>query len=287
MEARPKMPALPAAARRTPAESLEPFELCVLGGSIERRYRRMRPEVNGMPWGTLDPRRYSSELVLLARRSWTEAAFQEHRTAAACAAALQALITARAPVDLVAVAARFPLDELVHVELCARLAMELGGGAPILHDPSSLISTPAPGQSALMAAAELMVRFFCVGEAISVPLLRGTWRAATHPLVKAVLGRIVKDEAAHGELGFWFLDWADPFLGPSDRVRLAEVAGATIAQLQEGWRRTDLRPRSGRSAAEIHALGWMSSEDYLPTAAKALAETVQAPLRARGIDVSP
>jgi hypothetical protein len=286
MEDCPPMPGTPASAPPPPIERLESFELCVVGGSIERRYRRMRPEVNGMPWGTLHPRRYSSELVLLARRSWTEAAFQEHRTAAACAAALQALITARAPVDLVAVAARFPLDELVHVELCARLAMELGGGAPILHDPSSLIPTSSPGQSALMAAAELMVQFFCVGEAVSVPLLRGTWRAATHPLVKAVLGRIVKDEAAHGELGFWFLDWADPFLCASDRVRLGEVAGATIAQLREGWRRTDLRPRSGKSAAEVHALGWMSSEEYVATAAKALAERVQAPLRDRGIDVS-
>ncbi|HZR08314.1 MAG TPA: ferritin-like domain-containing protein, partial [Myxococcales bacterium] len=187
----------------SPAEPLEPFELCLLGGSIERRYRRMRPEVDGLPWGTLDPTAYSRELVLLARRSWTEAAFQEHRTGAACAAALQALIAARAPLDLIAVGSRFPLDELVHVELCARLATELGGGAPLLHDPRSLIPPPRPGQGALMTAAELMVRFFCVGEAVSVPLLRGTWRAATHPLVRAVLGRIVKDEAAHGELGFW------------------------------------------------------------------------------------
>src|SRR4051812_26011377 len=100
MEDYPPMPGIPASAPPTPVERLESFQLCVLGGSIERRYRRMRPEVNGMPWGTLDSRRYSSELVLQARRSWTEAAFQEHRTAAACAAALQALITARAPLDL-------------------------------------------------------------------------------------------------------------------------------------------------------------------------------------------
>jgi hypothetical protein len=36
---------------------------------------------------------------------------------------------------------------------------------------------------------------------------------------------------------------------------------------------------------EIHAPGWMSSGGYLATAAKALAEKVQAPLRARGIAV--
>ena len=54
----------------------------------------------------------------------------------------------------------------------------------------------------------MIARFFCVGEALSIPLLRGTWHAARHPLPRAVLGRIVKDEAAHGVFGFMFLDWA-------------------------------------------------------------------------------
>ena len=78
----------------------ELFELAMLGGSVERRYRTMRPEVEAMPWGTLDPARYPTSLVEAARRSWTLAAYQEHRTGAACAATLEALIKARAPVDL-------------------------------------------------------------------------------------------------------------------------------------------------------------------------------------------
>ena len=55
--------------------------------------------------------------------------------AIACAATLRALLECRAPLDLIAMAARFPLDELVHVELCARMAMELGGGTEIQYDP--------------------------------------------------------------------------------------------------------------------------------------------------------
>src|SRR5206468_10330451 len=114
---------------------------------------------------------------------------------------------------LVATATRFPLDELVHVELCARLAAELGGGAPLSHDPRELAPHPDPSLPALLAAAELVVRVFCVGEAVSIPLLRGTSRAATHPLVKGVLDRIVRDEAAHGRFGWQFLDWAADRLG--------------------------------------------------------------------------
>ena len=128
-----------------------------------------------------------------ARLAWTGAAFQEHRTGVACAATLRALIEARAPLDLIALASRFPLDEMVHVELCARMAMELGGGTEILHDPiDDDRSTRRPTLSPLMRAASCVVRFFCVGEALSIPLLRGTWHAARHPLPRAVLGRIVQ-----------------------------------------------------------------------------------------------
>src|SRR5262249_23292836 len=224
------------------------FELSLWGGATERRYRRLRPEVERLPWGTLDPTRYPAELVLAARRSWTLAAFQEHRTGAACAATLEALIAARAPVDLIAVAARFPLDELAHVELCARLAAELGGGTPVDHDPSALIPRPAAELPPLLRAADCVVRYFCVGEAISIPLLRGTWHAARPPLTKAVLGCIVKDEAAHGQFGWQFLDWATATdaLSAADRAHLASVASETIAELVASW---DVIP--ARSAAPV------------------------------------
>src|SRR5262245_26588179 len=208
----------------------ELFELSMLGGPLELRYRRMRPEVEALPWGTLDPSRYSSELVDAARRSWTLAAFQEHRTGAACAATLEALLAARAPVDLVAVATRFVLDEVTHVEMCARLAAELGGGTPLSHDPDRLVPHPSPELPTLVRAAELVVRVFCVGEAISIPLLRGTARAATHPLVRAVLWRIVKDEAAHGRFGFFFLDWALDLLDDAGRAHLVACARDEIGK---------------------------------------------------------
>src|SRR5262245_34240029 len=181
----------------------ELFELELLGGTVERRFRKMRPEVEAMPWGTLDTSKIPEQALILARKQWTGAAFQEHRTAIACAATLRALIECRAPVDLIAMAARFPMDELVHVELCARMAMELGGGTEIVHDPDALVLDADPSLP---------------------PLLRGTWHAARHPLPRAVLGRIVKDEAAHGTFGFTFLDWAGDALSEEDRAHLGRAA---------------------------------------------------------------
>lgn len=262
--------------------SAELFELFMLGGATERRYRRMRPDLEALPWGTLDPRAYDEGLVVAARKSWTLAAYQEHRTGAACAETVQALIVARAPVDLIAVATRFPLDEMAHVELCARLAGELGGGTHVEFDPATLIPSPSLDLPPLLRAADCVVRYFCIGEALSIPLLHGTWQAATHPLVRGVLGRIVRDEAAHGLFGWTFLDWAAGELTEGDRDHLAIVAGATIEALTDSWRSIGTRPEANRD--EVHALGWMESAAYLTLARRSLRTRVLEPLRARGIE---
>lgn len=262
---------------------LEPFELSIYGGAVERRYRRLRPDVDKLPWGTIRTDAYAPHVVELARRTWTEAAFQEHRTGVACAASLKALMMARAPLDLVAMASRFPLDELVHVELCARLVNELGGAISILHDPLHLMGEPSGSASALMQAAELVVENFCVGEAISIPVLRGSWHAAKHPLIRAVLGRIVKDEAAHGQFGWLFLEWADAFLTDAERAHLGQVARRGIDALISRWKSMPVLQHQ----PESQTLGWMEPVDYLPLAYRSLKTHVIEPLQLRGIEPGP
>jgi hypothetical protein len=259
----------------------ELFELEMLGGPTERRYRRMRPEVEAMPWGTMDLSAASPDALVAARRAWTGAAYQEHRTGVGCAATLRALLEARAPIDLVALASRFPLDEMVHVELCARMAMECGGGTEIRYDPDEVILDAARDLPPLLRAAECAVRFFCVGEAISIPLLRATWHAARHPLPRAVLGRIVKDEAAHGVFGFTVLDWAAPSLGEAERAHLGTMADLGIDFLERQWEDLAARPKSAPHDGDV--LQWMQTTDYLALARRSLVRDVVAPLRARGI----
>ena len=110
---------------------LEPFDLEWFGGPAEKHFRKIRPGVESMPWGSLEPARYPAELVERARVSWTEAAFNEYCTAVAFADLLRALLVVRAPVDLIGMASDFAADEILHVELTSRIAMELGGGAPV------------------------------------------------------------------------------------------------------------------------------------------------------------
>jgi hypothetical protein len=262
----------------------ELFELSLYGEGIEKRFRRMRPEVMAMPWGTLSTEGFPEKDLILARKAWTGAAFQEHRTGIACAATLRALMECRAPLDLISVATRFPLDEMVHVELCARMAMELGGGTEIVHDPTMLIVDGDEHVSPIVRAGDLVVRFFCVGEALSIPLLRGTWKAAQHPLPRAVLGRIVKDEAVHGTFGFAFLDWACQFYSPEDLAYLGHQADRAIRAIMRQWE--DLKSRPPRPVREGDSLAWMETGAYLRLAEKSMRDKVVQPLVARGIPIT-
>ena len=165
-----------------------------------------------------------------------------------------------------------------------RKASALGGGTEILHRPAELIRDPDPNLSPLMRAADIVVRVYCVGEALTIPLLRGAWHAAEHPLPKAILGTIVRDEAAHGTFGFWFLDWALPRLGPDDRRALAVAAERAIAPIRRLWREIvdEAKPLPD---AEGHPLGWMRTDDYLDMARASMQTNVLEPLRARSIPV--
>lgn len=261
---------------------LELFELEMLGGATTRRYRAMRPEIEAMSWGTLDPSAYDTDALVAARRAWTGAAFQEFRTGAACAATLQALFAARAPVDLIALASRFPLDELAHVEMCARIAGELGGGVEFAYDPATMIEDPGAGEDPLMRAAHLVVAYFCVGEALSIPLLHGTSKAATTPLIRQVLRRIVLDEADHGTFGWAFLDWAGPHLDADHRAALGRTADRFIASIRASWAKIEARP----AAPGGDALGWLRTDDYLTLARRSMDKQVIAPLVARGVPIS-
>ena len=259
------------------------FELELCGGRVEQRYRTMRPEVEAMPWGSFAGASMSEQGRAMAQRAWTSASFQEHRTAVACAATLRALLEARAPIDLIALATRFPLDELTHVEMCARLAMELGGGSEIRYEPLDVVSDAPDDASPLLRASDLVVRFFCVGEALSIPLLRGAQRAARHPLPRAVLARIVKDEAAHGVFGFTFLDWVSDRLGSEERAFLGASADRAIEATKASWIAIAQQPRATETSDGI---AWMQTEAYLELAYQSMKRYVVDPLRARGLSLS-
>jgi hypothetical protein len=213
------------------------FELSWRGGVSEARLRARRPGADDMPWGTVDLGAVAPEAALEARRIWTNGVFTEYASAASFASLSTAMLECSAPVDLTATAADIVVDELFHVELSARLTTELGGAVPLRFDLEKVSPVTTPGARALMRAAEVAVTTSCVSEALSVPAMARSRALATHPLVAAVLERLLADEGPHARLGFWFLDWAAGSLTGEERARLADLALTTIAVYAPLWSR--------------------------------------------------
>ena len=265
-----------------------PFEPEWFGGHAEHYFRRIRPGIEEMPWGTLDPSNYPPELVKRAQLSWTEAAYNEYCTAVAFSELLQALLEVNAPVDLVAMCGDFMADEMLHVELTCRLAMELGGGADYRVDFEGLRTKLDPNLTALQRANEMIIRLCCVGEAFSLPMLAGCLKSAAHPLTQAVLEQIVRDEALHGKLGFMYLEWVEDRLDAAECDRLALAAVDTIRGLSPLWRRLRSQVHGDHTSegyliGDIRQLGWMLSHEYRAAACQAVRDEVCGPLAEFGI----
>lgn len=194
----------------------------MLNGPWARRMRTRRAWIDELPWDDELPGDAEA-----ARWTWTQTAYSEYAAAAAFSAISSALAAAGAPIDLIGLASDFVVDEIVHVEVSARIAAALGGGVKLEVDLERLVRPPGPGDPR-MRAAELIVRTSCVGEALTVPSLDLSRRLTESPLVAAALRRIMRDEVAHAQLGGWFLSWADAWLNDDDRAHLGRIAGEAV-----------------------------------------------------------
>lgn len=249
------------------------FELAMIGGPWQRRLRRRRGWIDRLPWR--EPLPDDAE----ARLAWTRTAFSEYASAAAFAEIAAALLAAGAPIDLVAAAGDFVVDEIVHTEAAARIAAALGGAVALEVDLTRLVRPPdAPGgEDPLLRAAELVVRTACVGEALTVPMLKLARDTAGSPLIAAALAAIVGDEASHAQLGWWFLDWAAPRLDAAACSRLGRAAGGAIRAFA---------PLVGGSCRRSE-LGAVGCDRFDATLLAALPRAVVRPLALRGIAVPP
>jgi hypothetical protein len=248
------------------------FSLEAMGGPWARRLDKRRAGLEEIDWSEI-AREATPEIVETARDVWTRSAFSEYASGAAFAEIAAHLLAARAPIDLVAAAGDFVGDEMFHAEMASRVTMALGGARPLDVNYEKLVRPPQAG-SPLRRAAELVVRSCCVGESLTVPMLKQSRRAAGSRTIEAVIGRILRDEAQHAELGWWFLDWAE--LTDDDRAHLGVVAGATIRSFSVLF---------DRECAASEGLGALPCARFDGTFLEAVTRDVVRPLAARGVVV--
>ena len=265
-----------------------PFEVEWLGGAAEHYFRKMRPSVDELPWGTLDTTKFSPSAVELARTAWTEVAINEYRAVASFGEVVRAVADARAPLDLIAMASDFVGDECSHVEMASRLAMELGGAVERLVDVEYF--TPRPrGLTALQRASELVLRISCIEEAFSGGTAAVSLQATTHPLALAVYETILRDESHHRRLGGLYFEWALPRLDEAELSRLGRVLLRTLEDIKFFWK-PDARVRRARlpasDAADLRALGWLEPVRFAEIAREVVVRDILDPLATIGICIS-
>jgi hypothetical protein len=248
---------------------MTPFQPALLGGPWARRLAPRRAWIDELPWD--EP---WSDIVPGASWSWTQTAFSEYASAAAFAEIAAALAAAGAPIDMIAAAGDFVVDEIVHVEASARIASALGGGVVLEVDLARLVR-PAISGDPLVRAAELLVRTSCVGEALTVPLLELSRELSGSRVVDAALRHIIRDEAIHARIGEWFLDWADPRLDDPTRAQLGKLAGAAVRSFA---------PLLGAGNMGV-SIGGVACDRYDPLFVQTVERRVRAPLAARGIEI--
>ena len=266
-----------------------PFEIEWLGGVAEKHFRRLRPATSELPWGTLEPSRYPLRLVERARAMWTQVAMSEYRAAMSFAEMLRLLLEARAPLDLVGMAGDFVADELSHVEIASRVATELGGGVSIDVDTTAMLPALSAELGALRRANDRML-VTAVHETFSESLATGAMRLSRHPLLKASLELIARDEARHTRIGWLYFDWAAEQTDDAERARLGENATVLIEELATTWRLRTSRVTNGVTSEgydvdHVHELGWMDSESFAERARDCIRREIVPPLARRGIVV--
>ncbi|MEQ1507683.1 MAG: ferritin-like domain-containing protein [Myxococcota bacterium] len=136
---------------------------------------------------------------------WRNRVVAEYRSAASAAAVVHDGIVAGLPAPLLHTGLRIVRDELDHAELSHRCLEALGGGdAPIPLTPAELVGPRS--DHPLADLVDAVVREFCLGETLAVPLFAAMRRDASHPAVVPVLTRILADEAIHRQFGWDALD---------------------------------------------------------------------------------
>ena len=265
-----------------------PFELEWMGGAAEHHFRKARPAVEALPWGTLVLSEYAPAAVEHARTNWTEVAINEYRAVASFSEVLRALVDVKAPLDLLGMTSDFLADECSHVELASRMAMELGGAVERIVDLDGLTGRPR-GLTGMRRANELVLRVSCISEAFSGGTASVSHATTSHPLPRAVYETILRDEAHHRRLGGLYFEWALSRIDEEELHRLGRVLFGSLKALSPFW-----TSRAAKSTApppwpeaDLRALGWLGPARFAPVAREVVVRDILDPLETIGIAITP
>lgn len=138
------------------------------------------------------------------RRSFILRALDEQRSMLAFSELLTELCMSGAPIDVIGSVTRVVRDEAHHVDLCDRVVKTLGGWGGKSPEPQWVRSNKK--LSLRLRIVQAMIGSLCIGETLSVAMIRGVREHAADPVAEEVLTRLLADESFHSRVGWWWLE---------------------------------------------------------------------------------
>ncbi len=176
--------------------------------------------VSHQAFAAFDRSRFDEAEVSVARENWQRRVLDEFRSQTAFTELLGELTRLRAPFDILGSAIRVVRDENRHVMLCRRMVHALGGDDCIPGEPMWVLSDKTV--SLKRRVAQTVVDSLCVGETISVRLLRAARQWTTDALPREAMTVLVSDEAFHARFGWAVLEFLLPHLKADEREALED-----------------------------------------------------------------
>ncbi|MDQ2648505.1 MAG: ferritin-like domain-containing protein [Actinomycetota bacterium] len=208
---------------------------------------------------------------------WGRRTRAEYTSAAIAHGVTLGLLQHGAPPDLIRDGLRIVDDELVHSELSAEVS-DAAGGAPPTAIPLEDLALPVTDDH-LADLVDPVVRYFCVGETVAVPLFTMLRRNASSRDARRALDRIGKDEPRHRQFGWDVLDWL-LLVHPGSLEAATRVAAPAMADIRRAHAAGD-----GHAALDPAARAWglADTSDYLATIDRCLREDITPRFAAREI----
>lgn len=223
------------------------------------------------------------------RDEWRRRTVAEYRSAAITTQITLWMIQAGLSPDLLRDGLRIVDDELEHAHLSHQVLLDTGAGdAAVELERATLALAEHPGDAFEDRLLLGVVRVFCLGETIAVPLFRLLRAGCTVPTARRALDRILVDEARHRAFGWDALDVLVAQRG-ADVIRtvVEPRLAAMLRELDESYGRGALGRDRGAITPADRAWGVVPPSEYA-AAFEATLDAVWVPRFAEvGIAVDP
>jgi hypothetical protein len=144
--------------------------------------------------------------MLRVRHFWLSQTAAEYSSAAVSSEFALWLCQNGASPELICQCLDIAKDEIAHATLAYAAAVEAGHFGPLTANHLSL-GSPTPFAENRKNLLDVILRFFCLGETIAVPMFAAMKKRACQPKARDAYARIVMDEPRHSEFGWVALAW--------------------------------------------------------------------------------